>query len=100
MRTAILLVTASLVVPAPAVAQGRPDTRQMTCAEAQSLVARNGAVVMTTGPQTFERFVTGFSYCQVGEQLSREVAPTRDNRRCEVGFTCVIRNRVFNDGLF
>ncbi|MEJ8476264.1 hypothetical protein [Roseibium algae] len=37
--------------------QARPDTRDMTCTQAQALVKQRGEVVMTTGQYTFERFI-------------------------------------------
>ncbi len=35
-----------------ATAQARPDTRSMSCAQAQAFIQQNGAVVMSTGPYT------------------------------------------------
>ncbi|WP_246270725.1 hypothetical protein [Hongsoonwoonella zoysiae] len=67
----------------------RPDTRAMTCRQAQSLVERYGAVVMTTGKYTYFRFVSQRNYCDPWEVLRPKVAPTRDNPACIVGYACV-----------
>lgn len=40
---------------------GRPDTRKLTCSQAQQLVKKSGSIVMTTGPSTFEKFVADAS---------------------------------------
>ena len=81
---------------AAAVAQaGRPDTRQLTCAQAQSLVKQRGSVVMTTGPTTFDRFIANVSYCLPESNMMRpKYAPTRDNPKCPVGNKC-FRSRNF-----
>lgn len=82
-------VAAALLVAAPGPAEAaRPDSRQLTCAQAQSLVARNGAVVMTTGRFTYERFVSGIRFCDRWQTLRPETAPTRDAPRCVVGYVC------------
>lgn len=69
----------------PATAQSRrPDTRTMTCGQVQSLINQRGAVVMSTGQNTFDRYVANRNFCQHGEVLKRDYVPTRDNNRCYV----------------
>lgn len=80
-----LALTASL--PRQAEAQ-RPDLRRMSCAQAQSLVARHGAVVMTTGRHTYQRFVAGPPFCDHWEMVRPAVQQTRDAPRCLVGYVC------------
>jgi len=70
-------------------AQGRPDTRRMTCEQAQEFVHHRGAVVMSTGRFTYERLVRNRSYCDYDENIWQVYAPTRDYRRCRVGNKCV-----------
>lgn len=82
--SALLLMT--LAAP-PAFAQ-RPDLRQMTCAQAQNLVARRGAVVMTTGPHTYDRFVAGPRWCDHWETVRPAQVRTRDSNSCIVGYLC------------
>ena len=76
-------------------AQDRPDTRAMTCAEAAALVARAGAVVMTTGPATYARFVRDGGFCPLPETTQPSWETTRDDPKCFVGYTC--RDK-FNEG--
>ena len=78
----------SIAAAAPAVAEGRPDTRRMTCAEANAFVQRQGAVVMTTGRHTFRRFVAHRGYCDRWEIVWPETAPTRDNPQCVIRGVC------------
>jgi hypothetical protein len=65
-------------------AQGRPDARQLTCNEARSLIAGNGAVVMTTGPNTYERYVAGTRFCYSPEVAVPAWISTRDTSQCVV----------------
>ncbi|MEO0978557.1 MAG: hypothetical protein AAFY24_14920 [Pseudomonadota bacterium] len=76
-------------------AQARPDTRQLTCAQAQALVKQRGSVVMTTGPTTFDKFVATSNYCSPDAKMLRpKFAPTKDNKKCAVGNQC-FRSRNF-----
>lgn len=84
----VAAAAAAAIAATPAAAQGRPDTRQMTCAEANALVDRAGAVVMTTGRFTFRRFVAHRGYCDRWEITMPEYAPTRDNPRCVIHGVC------------
>ncbi|GAB4528911.1 MAG: hypothetical protein Tsb0019_30840 [Roseibium sp.] len=63
---------------------GRPNTTTMTCAQVQSMINQRGAVVMSTGRHTFDRYVANRSFCAHGEYLRRDYVPTRDNNRCYV----------------
>jgi len=92
-----LLVPALLVAIPAGKAQARPDTRQMTCVAAQSMVRRSGAIVMTTGRYTYNRIVTGLGYCESDEELKAAIVPTRDNPRCHIGYYCRPAS-IFRDG--
>lgn len=83
-------------------AQARPDLRQMSCKEAQQTLIRNGAVVFTTGRNTYDRFVTSRAYCDSWEDAVPAYQQTRDNAQCQVGFQCKEPlfgrgNRFFDD---
>ncbi|WP_349357338.1 hypothetical protein [Stappia sp.] len=83
------LAGAVLLASAPADA-ARPDLRRMSCAQAQALVLQRGAVVMTTGQYTYQRFVAGPRWCDRWEVVRPEVARTRDTDRCVVGYICEV----------
>jgi hypothetical protein len=78
----------------------RPNTLAMSCAEARGLVNAYGAVVMTTGVHTFERFVASPGFCELGMYGQRASAPTRDTPQCPVGYVCYYRPAPWEDGLF
>ncbi|MBX9759507.1 MAG: hypothetical protein K2Y29_12105 [Beijerinckiaceae bacterium] len=73
---------------ADAAAQGRPATMAMSCGQAQSMVRARGAVVMTTGQYTYDRFVSDQRFCSFDEETIPTWAPTRDAPQCMVGFRC------------
>ncbi len=83
---------------APGVALARPDSTAMSCRDAAALVARQGAVVMATGPNTYDRYVSQIRYCAGGEELKPEWVPTRDVRQCFIGYTCFIPSREGHPG--
>ncbi len=88
-RTSRLYALALLALAAgPAQAQGRPDTTALTCGQARGTVARAGGIVLGTGGPTYDRFVRDRGFCAPTEFTKAAFAPTRDNPRCFVGYTC------------
>ncbi len=85
----IRLFLSTQVLLAPVAAEAaRPSTLGMTCQQAQGMVASRGAVVMSTGKHTYDRFVASGGYCEVAEWAVWATAPTKDTRRCALGYTC------------
>jgi hypothetical protein len=81
-------LSALLVLAANAAEAARPSTLGMTCHQAQRFVASRGAVVMSTGKHTYDRFVVSGGYCEVAEWAVSATAPTKDARYCPLGYTC------------
>jgi hypothetical protein len=81
-----LFVFASLIAVSPAYA--RPSTVQMNCAEAASLVSSKGAVVLSTGTYTYDRFVAHEGFCLLAEDAAPAWVPTQDDAQCFIGYTC------------
>lgn len=79
---------AATAVFAASVAQARPYTPIMTCGEAANTVSVNGAIVMDTGPHTYDRFVISRAYCTPHEYTKAAYAYTANNPQCAVGYTC------------
>lgn len=52
------------------------------------MVASRGAVVMSTGTHTYERFVSHPGYCETAEWAHSATAPTKDSPRCPLGYIC------------
>jgi hypothetical protein len=76
-----------------AMAQGRPLTTGMACDQARSLVAAQGAAVLSTSPTTYDRYVASGAYCASGETPGPGWVPTKDASRCLVGSRCVSISR-------
>ena len=62
---ALSIALATLAVTASA--EARPSTTTMSCGQAAATVARAGAIVLTTGEFTYERFVATSAFCLPGE---------------------------------
>ena len=72
-------------------AQSRPSTLQMSCNGARQLVASQGAVVLSTGPSTYDRYVAAVTQCIRGDTLDPAWVPTADALQCSIGYRCVQR---------
>jgi hypothetical protein len=79
------------------IAHARPDVRTMSCAQATALVRQYGAVVLTTGQYTYDRYVAGQRYCERPFVIRRAWVATGDTRQCNIGYTCEQRIRRFFD---
>lgn len=86
MRRHVLLTAAMVCVATFAYAQGRrPDTRTMNCEEVQSMIAQRGAVVMSTGRHTYDRYVSDRFQCSFSSEVAvRAYVPALDRRSCPV----------------
>lgn len=96
MRRSLLIALAALVA-GTSIAQARPSTLTMTCAQAAATVASYGAVVLTTGEYTYERFVAHNGFCLHGEVTRAASAPTLDTPYCQIGYICEQRSRYHDD---
>jgi hypothetical protein len=87
----LTLTLAFVLLSTGASAQSRPVTTAMTCSQAAGLVASRGAVVMNTGPHTYDRYVSGGNFCALGEFADPAWVPSADSQQCFVGYRCVSR---------
>lgn len=78
----------AVLLAGTSIAAARPSTLDMTCAEAAATVASLGAVVLSTGTYTYERFVAHDGFCLPGEYAKPASAPTLDTDFCGLGYTC------------
>lgn len=85
---AAAVASAALVSAQAAQAQARPSTLAMSCGQAQSLVRSSGAIVLSTGQHTYDRFVANGGFCTPDEETVPTWAPTRDTPQCLVGYRC------------
>ena len=63
-------------------------TTNMTCSQAQQIVATEGAVVLYTSCSIYDRYVTSQQYCATGEYTKPAWVPTSDTSNCFIGYTC------------
>ena len=56
----IVCCSVAIVTAAANFADARPDTRKMTFAQTQALIQSQHAAVLSTGPNTYDRYVRQF----------------------------------------
>ena len=83
-----VLCTAAMVIAATNFANARPDTRKMTCAQTQALIQSQHAAVLSTGPNTYDRFVRQYgNECDAPAVPKARYVPASDGQcrvyRCE-----------------
>jgi hypothetical protein len=91
-RRFIVTVAALAAVAGPALAQGRPDARAMTCGQVHGLIDQRGAAVLTTGRYTYDRYVADRRFCMMEETVRTVSIPTRDTNDCRV-YLCEAASR-------
>jgi hypothetical protein len=69
-------------------AQSGATTLSMTCAAAKGMVASRGAVVLRTGPVTYDRYVRDGSFCERQETAQPTWVKTSDTVQCPIGAVC------------
>ena len=88
MSVRILLPTVAAMLAATGLAEARPDSRAMSCAQIRAMIQSHRAVVLTTGPNTYDRYVRQFgNECDWPEVPMSAYIPARDGHcpvyRCE-----------------
>ncbi len=79
-----VLAIAMMATAGGAQAQPRPFTPRMTCGQIQQLVVARGAVVLSTGTHTYDRYVRDRSFCEINEYIEPIWVPARDTPQCPV----------------
>ena len=87
MKPVLLSVVMACSVPG-AMAQSGGTTLTMTCAAARGIVASQGAVVLRTGPTTYDRYVRDSSFCALQETARPAWVRTADVAQCPIGGVC------------
>lgn len=84
------IVAAVLVLaPVEASALVRYMVQDMTCAEVQDSVSRDGVAILyrkagNSGVPIYDRYVANESFCQAGQDTIRESVPTADTKSCRI----------------
>lgn len=93
-KSALPLAAALLALGGDAALAARPDIRAYTCDQGRALVAQSGAVVLTTGDNTYDRIVHNRGFCAQGQEAIQELVKALDDPRCRIGYTC--RDKVIS----
>ena len=83
-----LALAATVLLASSVPTLARPDTRAYTCAQNRGIVTQYGAIVMSTGPHSYDRIVLARNYCQPDEFLNKKYVPSIDLPRCFIGYVC------------
>ncbi len=95
-RPFILLASATL-------AEARPNSLAMSCASTRGLVQNTGAVVIGTGPNLYDRFVTDAGYCTITQRADPAWLETADEPAVsgrKESASNVASNRAELEGMF
>ncbi|HSI39889.1 MAG TPA: hypothetical protein VLA00_05000 [Xanthobacteraceae bacterium] len=87
MRTVLLSLTLAALA-SPALAQARPDSLSLSCDALSRLVRQNGAVVIGTGPNIFDRYVRDAGFCPQPQTVQPSWLQSADTAQCFVGYRC------------
>jgi hypothetical protein len=85
-RTVVFLMLSSLATAVQA--QSRMSTLHLSCGQARTVVRTQGAAVLNTGPNTYDRFVSSPAFCALGETTEPVWVRTADTAQCPIGFRC------------
>ena len=94
MRKQVIPVIVALLA-GTGVSEARQSTLHMSCGQARALVASAGAIVLSTGQYTYDRFVVSGGFCMAGEYPKPTTAPTRDGY-CSIGYVCKYEDRFLD----
>jgi len=79
MKPIVAIISVLLLVAATYEAAARPDTRSMSCDQIKTLLSKSGGAVLSTGPTTYDRYVSSSGRgCKVGQVAQRTSVPSRD----------------------
>ncbi len=86
-RVALAVLIA--LAPAEACALVRYMVQDMTCAEVQDALSRDGKAILyrkagQSGVPLYDRYVADKSFCQPGQETIKEGIPTADTSSCRV----------------
>ncbi|KZL23900.1 hypothetical protein [Pseudovibrio sp. WM33] len=90
--TLSVLSLVSVASVAQAMNAPRTNTTDLTGSQVKSLVQEKGAIILSTGPGLYDRYVANGSYCSPSEETQRAYVVTKDSNHSLIGYTCVVEN--------
>ncbi len=85
-------VLCAILLSGISVAEARPNTMNLTCAQARGLVRSHGSILLSTGRYTYDRYVVSVGFCPFGDYAKSAYVQTRDRNSCRIGYTCTMDN--------
>ena len=87
----VLLALPLILLAADALAQPRRYVSQVPCVQAKATVDQLGAVVLYSGPYSYDRYVRDSTFCLRPDRAEPTWIATADTPQCFVGYRCVQR---------
>jgi hypothetical protein len=88
----ILFAVCPILLAGFTVAEARPNTINLTCSQAQSMVRSHRSILLSTGRYTYDRYVVSVAFCPTGDYAKNAYVQTRDRKSCRIGYTCTMDN--------
>jgi hypothetical protein len=88
MTRAALALAAFVVASSNGLAETMLHTPDLACRAVADVVSSRGAVLLATGGDDFDRYVSDQSRCALGEQIAPAWVRSADNASCFIGYTC------------
>jgi hypothetical protein len=85
---AALAIALAFATGTSALGQVAGTTLAMSCGQAAAFVRAQGAAVLRTGPNTYDRYVSGPGACLRGQQPFPAWVRTADSVQCFIGYRC------------
>jgi hypothetical protein len=77
-------VASLLLICLASAGHARSDARTLTCSQVQALLDSQGSAVLSTGPNSFDRYVSLGASCMVLELWQPVFIATKDSGQCRV----------------
>ncbi len=89
-KIALTLSVLGLVSVASMAQAALVNTADLTSSQAKALVQDKGAIVLSTAPGLYDRYVANASFCAPDENTQRAYVVTKDSNHSLIGYTCVV----------
>lgn len=86
----LALTVATVLLATGVLAQeSRPLTTTLSCRHTSNAITSQGSMVLQTGANTYDRYVSWDQFCQRGERAEPAWVPTADVKQCFIGYRCL-----------
>ncbi|MES0872170.1 hypothetical protein [Pseudovibrio sp. SCP19] len=92
-KIALTLSVLGLVSAASMAQAALVSTSDLTASEVKALVQDKGAIVLSTAPGIYDRYVSNGFYCAPHEETQQAYVVTKDSNHSLIGYTCVVDDK-------